>query len=88
MRTLIKGGTIVTAEQEYVGDILVEGDVIRTHWSYSCDTAAGKDNFFHISSENIILFIYTNCGLFKITFCGKKFGQKNCSSGCAANCIV
>ena len=28
MRTLIKGGTIVTAEQEYVGDILVEGDVI------------------------------------------------------------
>ena len=29
MRTLIKGGTIVTAEQEYVGDILVDGDVIR-----------------------------------------------------------
>ena len=29
MRTLIKGGTIVTAEQEYVGDILVDGDVLR-----------------------------------------------------------
>ena len=26
MRTLIKGGTIVTAEQEFVGDILVEGE--------------------------------------------------------------
>ena len=29
MRTLIKGGTIVTAEQEFVGDILVEGEIIR-----------------------------------------------------------
>lgn len=40
MRTLIKGGTIVTAEQEYVGDILVEGDVIRamgTHLDEAAD---------------------------------------------------
>ena len=29
MRTLIKGGTIVTAEQEFVGDILVEDEIIR-----------------------------------------------------------
>ena len=29
MRTLIKGGTIVTTEQEFVGDILVEGEIIR-----------------------------------------------------------
>lgn len=40
MRTLIKGGTIVTAEQEFVGDILVEDEVIRamgTHLDEAAD---------------------------------------------------
>ena len=41
MRTLIKGGTIVTAEQEYVGDILVEGDVIRAMGAH-LDEAADR----------------------------------------------
>lgn len=46
MRTLIKGGTIVTAEQEYVGDILVEGDVIRamgTHLDEAADRVIHDD---------------------------------------------
>ena len=48
MRTLIKGGTIVTAEQEFVGDILVEGEIIRAMGAHldekggSCDRCPGK----------------------------------------------
>ena len=29
MRILIKGGTIVTASEEFQGDVLVEGETIR-----------------------------------------------------------
>ena len=66
MRTLIKGGTIVTAEQEYVGDILVEGDVIRamgTHLDEAADRVidakgkyvfpGGVDQHTHFSADRL-----------------------------------
>ena len=68
MRTLIKGGTIVTAEQEYVGDILVEGDVIRamgTHLDEAADRVidakgkyvfpGGVDQHTHLMSATVTL---------------------------------
>ena len=48
MRTLIKGGTIVTASEEFQGDVLVEGETIRAvgqHLDLPADQvidAAGK----------------------------------------------
>ena len=39
MRTLIKGGTIVTAEQEFVGDILVVDEIIRAMGAHLDETA-------------------------------------------------
>ena len=50
MRTLIKGGTIVTAEQEFHGDILVEGETIR-----AIGTDLGQDADYILDASGRIL---------------------------------
>ena len=37
MRTLIKNGTIVTADSQFVGDILVDGEKIKADTWYKLD---------------------------------------------------
>lgn len=51
MRTLIKGGTIVTAEQEFHGDILVEGETIR-----AIGTDLGQDADYILDASGKYVF--------------------------------
>lgn len=51
MRTLIKGGTIVTAEQEFQGDILVEGETIR-----AIGTDLGQDADYILDASGKYVF--------------------------------